>query len=126
MYKIHTSSDYIIRVKDGAVIPKSEDNIDYREYLEWVKDPGNTPVPADPLPVRKIEITALQIRKALNSKTLRKAVDDLLKTKNKDFEDTWLFSPTFTEDNPFILELKVSLGKTDAEMLELFTVAKSL
>jgi len=43
-------SDYIlsefgvIRASDGASIPESVENRDWREYLEWV-DEGNTPTP---------------------------------------------------------------------------------
>ena len=44
---------FIIRREDNwqegdpqSFIPKTEDNADYREYLEWVAK-GNTPEPAD-------------------------------------------------------------------------------
>jgi hypothetical protein len=44
----------ILRVSDGASIPKDELNRDYRDFLVWVKE-GNTPAPAPaPLPTRQL------------------------------------------------------------------------
>ena len=36
----------ILRIADGAYIPKDVANTDYQEYLEWVAE-GNTADPAD-------------------------------------------------------------------------------
>lgn len=36
----------IKRTTDSSFIPKSEENIDYQAYLEWLAE-GNTPDPAD-------------------------------------------------------------------------------
>jgi hypothetical protein len=41
MYKIHNER-VIHRLTDNAYIPKSEDNMDYQEYLKWLSE-GNTP-----------------------------------------------------------------------------------
>ena len=61
-------SDYIlsefgvIRASDGASIPESVENRDWREYLEWV-DEGNTAAPYTPDPVT-IEQVQAQRRQA--------------------------------------------------------------
>ena len=50
MYKLisdkSTGWEAVLRLRDGACIPKSEDNTDYQEYLRWL-EAGNTPEPAE-------------------------------------------------------------------------------
>lgn len=43
-----THFDVVKRISDNAFIPYDENNIDYKKYLNWLKD-GNTPLPADPI-----------------------------------------------------------------------------
>lgn len=49
MYKKSHNDDVIIRISDGAQIPKDDRNSDYQEFKEW-KKAGNTIQPADPKP----------------------------------------------------------------------------
>ena len=46
MYKELSGDKVILRIADNAFIPKSEDNIDYQQYLAWLAE-GNTPEAAD-------------------------------------------------------------------------------
>ncbi len=46
MYKLTNNPLAIKRIADGALIPVSEDNSDYRDYLTWLKKKGNVPAPA--------------------------------------------------------------------------------
>jgi hypothetical protein len=46
MYKLSLYQNQVIRTTDGAVIPFSQANTDYQEYLKWVAE-GNEPLPAD-------------------------------------------------------------------------------
>lgn len=48
MYKLGSNS--LIRVLDGAIVPKDPENIDYQEYIAWLAN-GNEPEPADETPV---------------------------------------------------------------------------
>ena len=47
-YKLYAGG--VIRERDGARIPESTTNRDWRRYLVWIAE-GNTPDPADPAPV---------------------------------------------------------------------------
>jgi hypothetical protein len=66
-YKLLNFSSHILRVNDGAFIPKDPSNVDYMNYLKWC-EAGNTPLPADPLPNPRIaqikaELAALDTRR---------------------------------------------------------------
>lgn len=38
--------DYVLRLKDEAVIPPDVRNVDYLEYSEWLAE-GNSPLPIE-------------------------------------------------------------------------------
>lgn len=57
-YKI-LSDTTVLRLSDNACVPFDERNNDYREYQIWLGI-GNTPLPADPEPVRETALTPSQ------------------------------------------------------------------
>jgi len=59
----------VIRLKDMASIPECLDNVDWREYLEWLAK-GNTPAPAE-TPKEIAERTAREAKDAQMAQTLR-------------------------------------------------------
>lgn len=59
MYKLTQAKNTILRLSDGAFIPRDPENRDYKEFLAW-EAKGNTPEPADPTPANLQE----QIRAA--------------------------------------------------------------
>jgi|TARA_R110000823_G_scaffold207721_1_gene338248 hypothetical protein len=46
MYKEKRGSSSITRLSDGANIPPTEENMDWRAYQQWLSE-GNTPEPAE-------------------------------------------------------------------------------
>jgi hypothetical protein len=50
MYKLikgtSGKADQVQRLSDTALIPMSEDNTDYQQYLKWLEE-GNQPLPAE-------------------------------------------------------------------------------
>lgn len=49
MYRLSENDNVIVRVSDGANIPKSPKNRDYVKYLEWRAE-GNEPLPIEKTP----------------------------------------------------------------------------
>lgn len=45
MYKL-TNQNSVVRIADGAIIPFDQGNVDFIEYMDWLKE-GHTPAPAD-------------------------------------------------------------------------------
>jgi hypothetical protein len=121
MYKLTKDPNAIIRSFDGAVIPSAK-NGDWQLYEEWLDD-GNTPEPADILPIAIRLIDARRLRLALFQLDLLDKVESAIATLGKSAQIDWEYATEIKEDYPLVLALANSLGlDTDA----IFTLAISL
>ncbi len=123
-YELHDS--FIKRLEDGAFIPKDEANRDYREYLEWL-DEGNEPAqpPADESePPRVVEMR--QARLALLEVGLLDTVEASMKLAPKAAQIEWEFALTINRDYPLVQSMKATLGLTESQLDDLFTLAATL
>lgn len=95
----------------------------------WVVEiipPVPTPdVPPEPLPT-VLTCSPWQIRKALNATGLRGAVEAAVATADQTTKDAWEFAQEFRRDNPLIAAVASALGKTEAEIDDLFALAVTL
>lgn len=126
MYTISEPSG-VLR-KDGVVVPQDDRTPEYQAYVAWLAQDNGPEVVADAQPERpRIDVSAWQIRKALNERGLRQAVEDAvaasadIKTK-----DGWNHSPRFYSDNQQAMEMAAVLNKTPAEMYTIFQLAETL
>lgn len=58
MYKL-VNDDTVLLLEKNMFIPFDINNRDYQVYLEWLAA-GNTPLPADPIPVPTITLTPVE------------------------------------------------------------------
>ena len=124
MYKL-TSNGSIIRLFDRLTIPIYEDNSDYKEYLEWVDD-GNTVAPADIIPQTFQALSAWQVRKVLNEFVLRDQIEVAITTADQTTKDAWQFAKEFERDNALLNSMALSLGLTDEQLDQLFSIGVTL
>jgi hypothetical protein len=88
----------------------------------WVNPPA--PEPIDPRLL--MVVTPRQIRQALNQTGDRASVDAAVAEGTQDLKDWWEFATSFERLHPEVIAMGTGLGKTDADLDGLFTLAASL
>jgi len=83
-----------------------------------VEDPDPAPLPT--------VVTPWQIRKALNASGLRSLIEASVAGADQTTKDAWEYALEFRRDNPLITGLAAALGKTEADVDDLFALAASL
>lgn len=113
---------------DGVLIPQNDSLPEYKAYVVWLRaDNGPTVLTDTEPPQPRIEVSAWQIRKALNVMSLRQAVEDAVAASGSiTIQDGWYHSPTFWSDQPLTLQMGAALGKSESDMYALFQLAKGL
>lgn len=73
-----------------------------------------------------ISVSPLQIRKALRQTGLNKAADAFVETLSEEAQEEWEYATAVDRDHPFIVAATVALGKTEADLDDLFRLAATL
>lgn len=122
MYK-HLDAGWVLRVVDGAHIPPEPANRDYVEFLAWEAEGGV----ADPyIPHVPASVTRRQFKQALTRIGLRAAVEAAIATADQDTKDWYADSLNFERSNSVMNGMAVALGKTPADIDNLFRLAATL
>jgi hypothetical protein len=118
-------TDTVVAKIDDDGISRMSCSIDNDEFKAWLAE-GNTPLPADPVPVPPLVVSPRQIRQALTASNLRTQVEDAVAAGDQNLKDWWEFSVQIEEDHPMVVAMAQQLGVTEQQLADLFTLAKSL
>lgn len=124
MAKYRLIESGVVNNETGAHIPPG--HWMYHEYEAWVAA-GNIPDPILPPPSPVAVCSRWQIRKALNQIGLRSAVEAAVAAStNQDVKDGWEFANEFRSDDPLVVAMGVTLGKTEAEVRGIIELGATL
>lgn len=130
MFKV-ISDTVTMRLSDGLQFPADPANTDFASYQAWLAE-GNTPEPADPVPVPVItSVTMRQARLALLGAGLLDDVDAAIQAiadpvQRKAAEIEWEYAQTVDRDSAFTQQLAGGLQLTPEQLDSLFTQAATL
>lgn len=120
-----TSSDSVIRTKDGAIIPNDPANRDRQEYDAWVKK-GGVPDPHVLLPVVVLSVTPRQARLALFGAGLLDRVEAAVKQAGGVTQISWEYATVINRDDELIVQIAAGLKLSDEQIDSLFEAAVAL
>ena len=84
-------------------------------------------VVSEPAKLPPVSCSPWQIRKALNAQGLRQAVEDIVAASDdQGLIDGWEFATEFRSDDPFVISMGASIGKSEEETRQLIEYAASL
>jgi len=69
---------------------------------------------------------AWAIKRVLTQMGLRAATEQAVAQADQDTKDMWEYATTYRRTSPFTLAIANALNKTDADLDELFTIAKQI
>lgn len=84
------------------------------------------PNPPAPEPTCPSEVTARQLRLALNQLGMRAAVEAYVAAGSQDLRDWWEYEVSLQRRHPLMLQAQADLGLTDAQGDAIFALAGTL
>lgn len=126
-YKIMDLVGSVIKKTDSdeniTYIPFDPANTDYAQYLIWLSE-GNTPEPADIPPVVIPDISMRQARLALLADGLLDDIESAMSTP--EYKIWWEYSTVVERNNYLVKDILAILGKSEADIDEMFLRASQL
>jgi len=113
-------------VRRGGVVVACGPNL--REYQPIVEE-GDILTIEESLPIipRVVSCSAWQIRKALNALNLRATVEGIVEASdNQELKDGWKYASVFFNNDPFVIQMGLSIGKTNEEVTNIIEYANTL
>ena len=124
-YKYTTPENLVVSKIDDDGISRSSCSIENEQYLAWLAE-GNTPEPADLVPVFIPSVSPRQIRQALTATGLRDQVEYAVSQGTQDLKDWYEYSTEFERDNAQVTAMGQALGVSDAQLDDLWALAATL
>jgi hypothetical protein len=128
MYKITHASQLVVRLADGAFIPRDPGNADFAAFLAWQAEGGEPEIePAPPEPVPAI-VSRFQARAALLAAGLLDDVDAIMADPATPALTrlAWAEAVEFRRASPTVSAMSEALGLTEAQVDDLFIAAAGI